>query len=108
MANTTVHGGLDESITSQLQFTSQMSNFASTIHSHTSYVNISQIGSMYFVNGANITFSSNIIGNSTTVSAFVNAGSQIQPNNIIFLNSHGHTFGSSINAGTTFYWVKTN
>ena len=32
MAATKVHGGMDETITSQLMFTSQMSNYALTNH----------------------------------------------------------------------------
>ena len=108
MANTTVHGGLDQSITASLQFTSQMSDYARTNHLHSNYLNITESGNIYFLNGNNITFGSTVSSNSTSINASVNVSLATQPNNIFFVNSNGHTFSSSASGVSTFYWVKTN
>jgi hypothetical protein len=126
MAQTAIHGGLNESITTALQFTSQMSNYASishihtqylttaapSNHVHTQYLNISESGNIYFQNSNGVSFGQLVSGNSTTVTATVyltlGTSSGINIGNMIFLNSNGHTFGSSTSGVSSYYWIKTN
>jgi hypothetical protein len=122
MAQTNIHGGLDQNITTALQFTSQMSNYAQTNHSHTqflttaaltnhlhtNYINISESGNIYFVNGNGVSFGSSVSGINTTISASVQTQSvSAVPSNIYFVNTNGHSFSSSVNGVSTFYWIKT-
>ena len=220
MAVTKIHGGMDETITSQLQFTSQMSDYALTnhthnftvsgtvsvtdhthsqylttaalsnhlhsqylttaaasnhthsqyantshthnqyspiTHAHTNYINVSEKGNVYFEDGNNVTFGSRVSLQNTTITASINAGTisgtfntvhthtdyinvtesgnvyfknanniifgsegtgastiitasavipAITIGNMVFLNSNGHTFASSLNNGTTYYWIN--
>ena len=107
---------------SEVQYSSQMSNYASvqhlhsqylttaalSNHSHIQYLNTSQSGNVYFVNGNGVTFGSSISLMSTTITASVNTvGTGVNLGNIFFVNSNGHTFDSSVNGVSTFYWVRT-
>lgn len=139
MAETVIHGGLDQIFTShthsqhaltnhthsQYLTTAALSNhihsqYASTNHTHSQYlttaaisnhthpqyVNTSVTGNLYFKADNNIVFGSIVSGMSTTITAAANiTGASI--GNLVFLNSNGHTFGSSANAGSTFYWIVT-
>ena len=119
MALTKVHGGLDESFTSVVQYSSQMSNYALTNHTHNQYsptthvhtnlINVSQSGNVYFANSNGISFGSAVSGNSTTITASVFGGNITPaPSNIFFVNTNGHSFVSSANAQSTYWWIKTN
>ena len=105
---------------SVVQYTSQMSRYASVSHTHTQYLttaalsnhthvqylNTSQSGNIYFQDGNGLSFGSSVSGMSTTITGSVNA-TGINVGNIYFVNSNGHTFDSSVNGLSTFYWVKT-
>jgi hypothetical protein len=120
MASTVVHGGIDPSFSTQVQYSSQMSGYALTNHSHTqylttaaqsnhshtNYVNTSETGNLYFGGANGIVFGSSVSGMSTTITASVN--SVIVPaGNNYFINTNGHTFSSSINGVSTFNWIVT-
>lgn len=107
MADTKVHGGLDINFTKEVQFSSQMSNYALVNHIHTDYLNVSESGSVCFINANNIYFSSSVSSNSTSIyaSAIFNTVPIVGHN--IFINSNGHSFSSSVDGLSTFHWILT-
>lgn len=133
MAVTKIHGGMDESITSQLQFTSQMSDYAltnhthnftvtgtvvATDHSHSQYLTTAALSShthLYAATNHTHTYAASNHTHSqyiTTAALSNHTHNQYlntsESGNVYFQNGNGVTFGSSASLMSTTITASVN
>jgi len=103
MADTKVHGGMDQNITTALQFTSQMSNYALATHAHPQYLMTAALSN--HLHSQYLT-TAQPVGAYLTTAALTNHLHNIYLNtsesgNIYFNNGNGISFGEVVSGNST-------
>jgi hypothetical protein len=120
MAQTTVHGGINISFTSEAQHTSAMSNFAANTHLHSQYLttaaNSTHLHSQYLTTAA---LSNHIHSNYQTVGAYLTTAAMTnhshtnylnisESGNVYFINGNGVSFSSNVSGINTTIGASVN